>query len=273
MLGAIIGDICGSRYEWANIRSKQFQLFKWQCRVTDDSVMTLAIAKALLAYDQLPVEDRRIDKLGEIATASMQEMGKKYPRAGYGGHFYDWIFSDDPQPYNSWGNGASMRVSPCAYAGETLEEALALSDAVTEVTHNHPEGIKGARAITAATWLARHGKSQDEIREHIQENYYSLDFKLDQIRKTYKFDVSCQGSVPQAIEAFLEGDSFEDCIRNAISIGGDSDTIACMAGAIAEPFWGIPKNIREAAMRFMNEEQITILNHFEKRYQSDSSCR
>ena len=142
MLGAIIGDICGSRYEWANTRSKQFQLFKWQCRVTDDSVMTLAIAKALLAYDQLPVEDRRIEKLGEIATASMQEMGTKYPRAGYGGRFYDWIFSDDPQPYNSWGNGASMRVSPCAYAGETLEEALALSDAVTEVTQNHPEGIK-----------------------------------------------------------------------------------------------------------------------------------
>ena len=259
MFGAIIGDIVGSRYEWANIRQKQFQLFKRQCCATDDSVMTLAVAESLLEAESL-------EDLPACAVRSMQALGRKYPRAGYGGRFYDWLFSDDPHPFNSWGNGAGMRVSPCAWKAGSLEEALALSDAVTGVTHNHPEGMKGARAVTSAVFLARSGCSMEEIRKHIEDNYYRLDFTLDGIRKTYRFDVSCQGSVPQAIEAFLESTGFEDAVRNAVSIGGDSDTIAAMTGAMAEAFWGIPASIRRAALEFLDEDMKTILSEFETRY-------
>lgn len=262
MMGAIIGDISGSRYEWANIRSKQFQFFKRQCRPTDDSIMTLAIAKALLEADG------NLAVLPGCAISAMQELGRKYPNAGYGGRFYDWLHTGNPQPYNSWGNGAGMRVSPCAWAANSLDEALAMSDAVTAVTHNHPEGIKGARAIIAATFLAREGKNIDEIRSHITENYYLIDFSLDDIRPTYRFDVSCQGSVPQAIEAFLESSGFEDAVRGAISIGGDSDTIAAMTGAIAEAYWGIPGDIRNHAMTFMDHGMIEIITMFEEKYSS-----
>ena len=260
MMGAIIGDISGSRYEWANIRSKQFQFFKRQCRPTDDSIMTLAIAKALLEADG------NLAVLPDCAVSAMQELGRKYPNAGYGGRFYDWLYTSNPQPYNSWGNGAGMRVSPCAWAAKSLDEALAMSDAVTAVTHNHPEGMKGARAITAATFLARKGKTIDEIRNHITENYYLIDFSLDDIRPTYRFDVSCQGSVPQAIEAFLESSGFEDAVRGAISIGGDSDTIAAMTGAIAEAYWGVPADIRKQAMAFMDQAMINIISMFEEKY-------
>ncbi len=259
MLGAILGDIIGSRYEWNNIRQKQFQLFKHQCQATDDSIMTLAVAKAILS-------SRSIEDLPEWTIRCMQELGRKYPRAGYGGRFYDWLYEENPQPYNSWGNGSAMRVSPCAWAAGSLEEALRFSDAVTGVTHNHPEGLKGARAITAAIWLAREGKSQSEIREHIQQNYYVLDFTLDQIRPTYRFDVSCQGSVPQAIEAFLEGNGFEDAVRGAVSIGGDSDTIAAMTGSIAEAFWGIPDEIRNRGMQFLTDDQREIVLEFQERF-------
>ena len=259
MMGAIIGDISGSRFEWANIRQKQFQFFKRQCRATDDSVMTLAVAGALL-------EAPDVASLPGYAVKWMQELGRAYPRAGYGGRFFDWIYAENPQPFNSWGNGAGMRVSPCAWAANTLEEALQLSDAVTGVTHNHPEGMKGARAITAAVFLARMGKSMQEIREHIETEYYPLRFTLDEIRPTYKFDVSCQGRVPQAIEAFLEGESFEDAVRGAISIGGDSDTIAAMTGAIAEAFWGIPEDLREKSMAFLDERQKQMIAAFEERY-------
>ena len=260
MLGAIIGDICGSRYEWANIKSKQFQLFKYQCRPTDDSIMTLAIAQAILTADG------KWEKLSRCAVASMQSLGRSYPGRGYGGRFHDWLTEENPQPYYSWGNGAGMRVSPCAWAAGSLEEALMMSDAVTAVTHDHPEGLKGARAITAGIYLAREGKSMDEIRNHIAENYYPLDFTLDSIRKNYRFDVSCQGSVPQAIEAFLESGSYEDAVRGAISIGGDSDTIAAMAGSIAEAFWGIPDSIRQEGMRFMDDAMIEIVKDFETKY-------
>ena len=260
MFGAIIGDICGSRYEWANIKSKQFQFFKHQCRPTDDSVMTLAVAKAILDANG------DIENLPNCAIRAMQELGRKYPNAGYGGSFSRWIFAENPQPYNSWGNGAGMRVSPCAWAANSLEEALAMSDAVTGVTHNHPEGMKGARAVTAAIYLARIGKTAEEIRRHITENYYALDFTLDEIRPAYKFDVSCQGSVPQAIEAFLESTGFEDAVRGAVSIGGDSDTIAAMTGGIAEAYWGIPADLRERASAFMDSTMIEIAETFEARY-------
>ena len=259
MLGAIIGDIAGSRFEWENCKSKEFELFTDDCGPTDNSNMTLAVAKAIVTADG------DWDKLPELAVDCMREFGRKYPH-GYGGRFREWLRSDDPRPYRSWGNGSAMRVSPCAWAAASPEEALRLSDAVTNVTHNHPEGIKGARAITAAVWLARQGAGIPEIRKHIQENYYPLDFTLDGIRESYRFDVSCKGSVPQAIEAFLESTGFEDAVRNAVSIGGDSDTIAAMAGSIAEAYYGIPFRLRGEALEFMDGTQAGVLNVFELRY-------
>lgn len=261
MLGAIIGDIVGSRFEWHNIKTKEFELFTRECRPTDDSVMTLAIAKAILSCNG---ED--FSGLGEKAVGCMQELGNHYPRAGYGGHFRKWLAQENPQPYNSFGNGAAMRVSPCAYAAGTLDEALQLAKAVTEVTHNHPEGIKGAQATTAAIFLALHGGSIEEIRAHIHENYYPMNFTLDEIRPAYEFDVSCQGSVPQAIMAFLESTSFEDAIRSAISIGGDSDTIAAITGSIAGAYYGIPMSIRLLAMPYLDKFQLDIVYRFENEY-------
>ncbi len=259
MLGAIIGDIAGSRFEWDNNKSKEFELMTGRCKPTDDSNMTLAVALAIL------LAEGDWSTLPELAVITMQRFGQRYPH-GYGSRFREWLRSEDPQPYNSWGNGSAMRVSPCAWAASSLEEALQLSDAVTGVTHNHPEGIKGARAVTAAIWLARQGADIPEIRKHIEENYYPLDFTIDQIREDYKFDVSCQGSVPQAIEAFLESLSFEDAIRNAVSIGGDSDTIAAMAGSIAEAYYGIPTDMRDQVMGFLDETQSSVVDQFEQKY-------
>ena len=259
MLGAIIGDIAGSRFEWDNCKSKDFELLSGDCHPTDDSNMTLAVALAILR------SDGDWTKLPELAVECMREFGRQYPH-GYGGRFRQWLRSDDPQPYGSWGNGSAMRVSPCAWAASSLEEALQLSDAVTCVTHNHPEGIKGARAVTAAVWLARQGAGKTEIRKHIRENYYPLDFTLDRIRESYSFDVSCQGSVPQAIEAFLESEGFEDAVRNAVSIGGDSDTIAAMAGSIAEAFYGIPPDIAYRAGGFLDKTQAYVVHLFEQKY-------
>lgn len=262
MLGAIIGDIAGSRFEWENRKSKDFEFLSHLkgCRPTDDSVMTLAVAKAILdcggSYDSLSLR----------AVVRMQELGRKYPHAGYGRGFREWISKSNPQPYNSWGNGAAMRVSPCGFAASTLEEAKALSVAVTKITHNHPEGMKGAEAVAVSIFLARCGKSMVEIRDFIEAHYYKLNFKLADIRATYKFDVSCQGSVPQALEAFFESTGFEDTIRNAISIGGDSDTIAAIAGGIAEAYYGIPADIRKLALTFLDAEQLEILNAFESKY-------
>ena len=259
MLGAIIGNIAGSRFEWNNLKSKEFDLLTYRCHPTDDSNMTLAIAQAILQAngDWL--------RLPDLAIACMREFGRNYPN-GYGSRFKQWLYSDNPQPYESWGNGSGMRVSHCAWVASSLEEALQLSDAVTNVTHNHPEGVKGARAITAAIWMARQGFSILAIRDHIHENYYPLDFTLDQIREDYEFDVSCQGSVPQAIEAFVESNSFEDAIRNAISIGGDSDTIAAMTGSIAEAYYGIPAEIRNHALTFLDQTQLRVINNFEQKY-------
>lgn len=260
MLGAIIGDIVGSRFEWDNIKSKEFTFFDPVCRPTDDSVMTLAVARAVLACDG------DYSSLSDQAVIYMQELGRRYPDAGYGGRFGRWLCSTNPKPYNSFGNGSAMRISPCAYAADTMEDVIALAKTVTEVTHNHPEGIKGAEATTAAIFMALHGSSKKEIRTTVEKNYYKLDFTLDQIRPTYKFDVTCQGSVPQAIVAFLESTGFEDAIRNAISIGGDSDTIAAITGSIAEAYYGIPENIRGRAIQYLDKVHIDILNNFEAKY-------
>ncbi len=260
MLGAIIGDISGSRFERYNHKSKDFELFVPHCRPTDDSIMTLAVAKAILLCGG------DYSALGENAVKTMQGLGRKYPFAGYGGRFIHWIFSQEPQPYNSFGNGAAMRVSPCGYAAKSLEEAKELSLRVTEVTHNHPEGLKGAEATAVAIFLAREKKSIEQIRDFINDNYYPMNFTLDEIRQDYKFDVTCQGSVPQAIKAFIESTSFEDAIRNAVSIGGDSDTIAAVTGSIAAAYYGIPDNIKTAALEFLDENQLAILEEFQHRF-------
>ena len=262
MLGAIIGDIAGSRFEHHNNKSKDFEFLTnlKGCRPTDDSVLTLAIAQAILDYNG------DCDNLSQQAVKSLQEFGRLYLRAGYGRRFRNWINESNPLPYSSWGNGSAMRVSPCGFAANSLDEVKALSKAVTEVTHNHPEGLKGAEATAVAIYLARNGKSIVEIRDHIEANYYKIDFKLDDIRQNYEFDVSCQGSVPQALEAFFESTGFEDAIRNAISIGGDSDTIAAITGGIAEAYYGIPADIRKLALTFLDTKQLEVLNAFESKY-------
>ena len=265
MLGAIIGDIAGSRFEGFghfSIKTKNFELLSAErgCEPTDDSVMTLAIAKAILTCND------DYSQLEDNAVKYMQQLGRRYSDVGYGGYFYKWIFTENPQPYYSFGNGAAMRVSPCGFAARTLEEAISLSQAVTRVTHNHPEGMKAAEAVTVAIFLAKNGKSIPEIRKYVEKNYYKIDFTLDKIRSTYRFDVTCQGSVPQAFEAFFESTGFEDAIRNAISIGGDSDTIAAITGGMAEAYYGIPSVIREKALLFLTYDLEAILNSFENKY-------
>ena len=262
MLGAIIGDIVGSRFEWHNYKSKDFEFLNYQCFFTDDSVMSLALCKALLQ------SGNGFADLSEQAITCMREFGKNYPHAGYGGGFSSWLLSVNPQPYNSFGNGAAMRVSGCGYVANSIEEAKRLSKAVTEVTHNHPEGLKGAEAVAVAVFLARSGWNLLEIRDYIVKNYYRIGFTLDSIREEYDFDVTCQGSVPQALEAFFESTDFEDAIRNAISIGGDSDTIAAITGAVAEAYYGIPTEIRKHALTFLDARLLAILVEFENKYPS-----
>lgn len=260
MLGAIIGDIVGSRFEWNNIKTKDFELLNHKCNFTDDSVMSFAVASALLK------SNCKKKKLEELTISEMRRLGSLYPNAGYGGMFTKWLTSKNPKPYNSYGNGSAMRVSACGFVADNIKEAKELSRIVTGVTHNHKEGYKGAEAIAVAIVLAKSGKSIIEIRDYINDNYYPMNFKLDDIREEYEFDVTCQGSVPQAIEAFLESTSFEDAIRNAISIGGDSDTIAAITGGIAEAYYGIPNDIRQHALTFLPEELLQILIEFENKY-------
>lgn len=262
MLGAIIGDIVGSRFEWNNNRSKQFDFLTYKCSVTDDSVMSLAIAKALLE------SKADYSDLSENAVKYMQGIGRHYPNCGYGGRFIEWMNSDNPKPYGSYGNGSAMRVSACGFVANSLEEAKQLSKAVTEVTHNHPEGLKGAEATAVAIFLARSGKNLLEIRDYITKNYYPLNFTLDGIRNSYEFNESCQDTVPQALEAFFESNDFEDAIRNAISIGGDSDTLAAITGGIAEAYYGIPTEIRKHALTFLDERLLKILVEFENKHPS-----
>lgn len=254
MLGAIAGDIIGSVYERDNIKTKQFPLFRPESRFTDDTVLTVAIAEALLHQ-------------GDYAD-TLRQYYQYFPHAGYGGTFEAWAGSSSREPYNSWGNGSAMRVSPIGYAFDNLEQVLQAAKRSAEVTHNHPEGIKGAQATAAAIFLARTGQSQAEIKTYIESTFgYDLSQTLDEIRPTYRFDVSCQGSVPQAITAFLESTDFEDAIRNAISLGGDSDTIACIAGSIAEAFYGgVPAVIAEEIMIRLDQRLVDVVEAFRTRY-------
>ncbi len=244
MIGAIIGDIIGSKYEFTSDKTKEFELFTADSCLTDDSMMTIAVGCACAKADLSDEEDFK-----SWVIYYMRKIGRQYPFAGYGYHFFRWIKSDSMGAYNSFGNGSAMRVSPVAWVAQSLEEAEKLAKWSAEVTHNHPEGIKGAQAVAAAIYLARTGKSKDEIKDYIEKQYYKLEFTLDEIRPAYKFDVTCQGSVPQAIQCFLEATDFEDAIRNAVSLGGDGDTQAAMAGAIAEAFYGIPQPLKEEAFK------------------------
>lgn len=248
MLGAIIGDIVGSRFEFSSRKSKDFELFNSSCRPTDDSIMTIAVGTACAQSD---IEDEYDFK--EKLIKYMRELGRMYPDAGYGALFYEWIFSDSDYSYGSFGNGSGMRVSPVAWVAESLDEALLLAKWSAEITHDHPEGIKGAEAVAAAVFLARKGKSKDEIRAFIEENFYDLDFTVESVRPGYSFNVTCQGSVPHAIVCFLDSTDYEDAVRNAVSLGGDGDTIACMAGAIAEAFYGLPPEFEEKALTYLGE--------------------
>lgn len=260
MLGAIIGDIVGSRFEWNNHRDKDFDFFTHKCFTTDDSIMTLAVAKALMASKP------DYSDLSKNTVECMQSVGRNYPNCGYGGGFYRWMFLDNPQPYNSFGNGSAMRVSAVGFVAKSLDEAKLLSKLVTEVTHNHPEGIKGAEATAVAIYMAKTGSNILEIRDYIDKHYYSLNFTLDEIRETYQFNETCQETVPQALQAFFESTDFEDAIRNAISIGGDSDTVAAICGGVAEAYYGIPTEIRKQALTFLDESLMELLMLFENKY-------
>ena len=231
MYGAIIGDIVGSKYEFHNIKTKDFPFISGGCGFTDDTVMTVAVANALLRSR----EEKKPFK--PLLVKEMQTLGRRFPDAGYGGRFSLWLRMDDPRPYRSFGNGSAMRVSPCGLIAVTLEEAVALGRASAEVTHDHPEGIKGAEATAAAVFLAKTGRSREEIGGFIRERYYPLRETLDEIRPGYSFNETCQETVPQAFEAFLESTGFEDAVRNAVSLGGDSDTLAAVTGAVAWSYY------------------------------------
>lgn len=254
MLGALVGDMIGSPYESHNVKSTDFKLFTEWTRFTDDSVMTLAVAKWLL-------EDREHTPL--MLVSCMQELGQRYPRVGYGGNFEWWLRQDEPKPYNSWGNGAGMRVSPVGLYAKTLDEALALAALTASVSHNHPEGVKGAQAIATSVFLCKQGKSKQEIKDYVERTFgYDLHRTIAEIRPRYVFDVSCQGSAPEAIIAFLEGNSFEEVIRLAISLGGDSDTIGAMSGAIAACMYPIPDEIAERCDSILTEDLREIKEKF-----------
>jgi len=255
MIGAIFGDIVGSVYEWHNIKTTEFPLMKGRSTFTDDSVMTVAVGKALI--NTLGQDDETIK--AELVK-QMQAFGREYEHRGYGGRFISWIYEEEPRPYNSFGNGSAMRVSAAGWLYESLEETLHMAELSAAVTHNHPEGIKGAKSTAAAIFMARKGSTKAEIKNYIKENFaYDLDRTLDEIRPGYNFDVTCQGSVPESIIAFLEGDSFEKVIRLAISLGGDSDTIACIAGSIAEAYYGIPEDLKKMAEDRIPEEFKSVI--------------
>jgi ADP-ribosylglycohydrolase len=259
LIGAIAGDIIGSVYEHHNIKVVDFPLFNPGCRFTDDTVLTVAIADAILS--------------GSGYAGKLREYCLLYPERGYGPGFRRWAAAGRSTPYNSKGNGSAMRVSSVGFAFGTLEEVLRESKRSAEVTHNHPEGIKGAQAVASAVFLARTGTSKEDMKAYIQETFeYNLSEPIDSIRSQYGFDVTCAGSVPQAITAFLESEGYEDAIRKAISIGGDSDTIACIAGAIAEAFYrGVPQNIADFALSKLDDTLRNVIAAFRQTYQGDGS--
>ena len=258
MLGAIFGDIVGSVYEFNNTADLHFPLLSRYSRPTDDSIMTLAVARALMETWGQPD-----DAIRAALVREMRDFGARYPNGGYGGRFSDWLAADDPQPYGSFGNGSAMRVSPVGWLCGTMEGTLHMARLTAEVTHNHPEGIKGAQAIAAGVFLARAGQDKDAILRSLTERFhYDLTRTLDEIRPTYGFYEICQKSVPEAIRAFYEGETYEDVIRRAVALGGDSDTIACMAGALAEAYYGMPEAFQKEALARMDSFQRGVVQDF-----------
>ena len=263
MIGAILGDVVGSIYEFDNIKTKEFELFDKECFFTDDSVMTIALAEALMRYENIDKKD--VENFKEDLITVMHEIGIQHPDCGYGGHFLVWILRNKREPYNSFGNGSAMRVSSVGWYAKSLEEAEMIAKATAEVSHNHPEGIKGAVATAGAIFLAKNGATMDEIKEYISK-YYTIDFTIAEIRPFYDYDITCQGTVPQAMQAFFESCSFEDAIRNAISIGGDSDTLAAITGSVAEAFYGIDDELKETTLSYLDETLLDIVERFESKY-------
>lgn len=254
MIGAIAGDIIGSVYEHRPIKTKDFPLFHPQCRFTDDSVLTIAVAKAIL-------DD------GDYLRA-VWETGRKHPHAGYGASFIHWLNSSKPKAYNSWRNGSAMRVSPIGFAFDSVDAVLTEAARSAEISHDHPEGIKGAQATALAVFLARSCRNKDRIRAEVKSRFrYDLDRSVDGIRPSYSFDVSCQGTVPEAIIAFLDSESYEDAVRNAVSLGGDSDTLACITGGIAEAFYGpLPAEIFKKVRACLTPDLWDIVEAFRQKY-------
>jgi len=253
MLGAIVGDVIGSVHEGAGTKTKDFPLFVSGSTFTDDSVLTVAVADWIMS--------------GRDLVSLLHAYTEAYPGRGYGGMFRHWAGNCLREPYNSFGNGAAMRVSPVGFAFDTIEEVVAWAERSAGVTHNHPEGIRGAQATAVAIYLARHGQSKDQIRAALESQFgYDLEARLDQIRPSYGFDETCQGTVPQALVAFFESTSYEDAVRNAISLGGDADTLACIAGGVAEAFYGgVPPDITQRAMALLDDELVAVIGRFQER--------
>ena len=268
MLGAIIGDIVGSRFKYENKKTKEFELFHKDCHISDETVVTLAVATAITETEKIYQYGNwsrfELYHLLEAMTRKcMVEIGNRYPECGYKPRFKAWLDDCEHKPYESYGNGAAMRISPVAYLALTETDLHYLVNTVTEVTHNHKEGIKGSMAVAMAIHLARNGYSKEDIREEIEDKFYRLDFSIEELRKNYRTDLTCQGTVPQAIIAFLEADSFEDAIRNAVSIGEESDTVAAISGSIAEAYYGIPAELEEQAMFYLDEYLLGLYENCE----------
>ena len=261
MYGAILGDIIGSPYEFdQGNKSKDFPLFSCNSTYTDDSVMTLAVADAFLSI----VPNAEDGDIRRQLIQSMQHYGRRFPDAGYGGNFRLWLSDPNPQPYGSYGNGSAMRVSSVGWLFDDLFTVRHMAWLSAEVTHNHPEGIKGAEATASAIFLARTGSTKTEIKAYIEENFhYNLSRTCDEIRPAYRHVESCQDTVPEAITAFLEGESFEDVIRTAVSLGGDCDTLTCIAGSIAEGFYGVPEELKQQCRQRLPEDLLAVLRRFE----------
>lgn len=263
MYGAILGDMIGAPYEFdRGNKTKDFEMFNdWVC-FTDDSVMTIAVADALMHISN----DADDDDVKTAVIQSMQKWGKKYPRAGYGQRFFFWLGKKNPQPYGSWGNGSAMRVSSVGWLYNSLEETRRYARLTAEVTHNHPEGIKGAEAVASAIFMARNGASKEEIKKYIiQEFDYDLSRTCDEIRPGYHHIESCQETVPEALTAFMEGTDFEDVLRTAVSLGGDCDTLTCIAASIAEAFYGLSDNMRGECRKRLPKDMLGILDRFDER--------
>lgn len=265
MRGAIVGDIAGSRFEFESYKSKDFDLLGdddldiAECRFTDDTVMTASVAAALMRHN--PSDGRAFRR---HLCECMHEIGKEHLLIGFGDWQYEWLKKESFEPYNSYGNGSAMRVSPVGWYAKSLDEAEYIAKLTAEVTHNHPEGIKGAQAIATSVYLARTGKDKDQIASYIASHYYPSvgNMSLDAIRKTYDFDVTCKGSVPHSIQCFLDSKGFEDAVRLAVSLGGDSDTMGAMAGSIAEAYYGLPDGIWEKARKLLSEDIQEITDEF-----------